>query len=46
MFKEKISVFVDGVLTKICDSILEALIYVHSNALGHKIQFKCEKINA
>ena len=38
--KEKISVFVDGVLTKTFNTMIEALEYVHSNAIGHKVNFR------
>lgn len=46
MLKEKINVIVDGVLTKVCDTMMDALKYVHEHAVGHKVIFKCEKVNA
>lgn len=41
--KEKISVYVDGVLDSEFDNMLDALTYVHEKCINHKITFKTEK---
>lgn len=46
MLKDKISVFIDGKLEKVCDQMIDALAFIEKNGVGHKVIIKCEKENS
>lgn len=45
MLKDKISVFIDGKLEKVCNQMIDALAFVEEKGIGHKVMIKCEKEN-